>query len=242
MKDGVDARRGRKHKLRFCGPLWIVSESELQEDPITFLKVSWQNSRGLGLRLGLPEVTTVLSWTGMIFGLFANKKLGGLQDFAAYSELEFSSQDESEDFLIDKLDDGLLYRVQVGVQSLEGITKVHVVLRRFNDFLKLFADIKKEFPRKNTPPAPLKGLLRLKSRSLLEEVINVLAHYNEANEIKPRAEKGTCKLTSWSDSAFKSADVWLSCNPKGFDIIAFGYFVVSVRCDVIAVIYFVISM
>jgi len=41
----------------------------------------------------------------MIFGLFANKKLGGLQDFAAYSELEFSSQDESEDFLIDKLDD-----------------------------------------------------------------------------------------------------------------------------------------
>ncbi|RZC06130.1 PX domain-containing protein EREL1 isoform B [Glycine soja] len=64
---------------------------------------------------------------------------------------------------------GQFYRVQVGVQSPEGITKVHGVLRRFNDFLKLFADIKKEFPRKNIPPAPPKGLLRLKSRALLEE-------------------------------------------------------------------------
>ncbi|KAK7410258.1 hypothetical protein VNO78_00893 [Psophocarpus tetragonolobus] len=63
----------------------------------------------------------------------------------------------------------VFYRVQVGVQSPEGITKLHGVLRRFNDFLKLFADIKKEFPRKNIPPAPPKGLLRLKSRALLEE-------------------------------------------------------------------------
>ncbi|KAK7311882.1 hypothetical protein RJT34_10334 [Clitoria ternatea] len=63
----------------------------------------------------------------------------------------------------------VFYRLQVGVQSPEGITKVHRVLRRFNDFLKLFADLKKEFPRKNIPPAPPKGLLRLKSRALLEE-------------------------------------------------------------------------
>ncbi|KAK7351378.1 hypothetical protein VNO77_10781 [Canavalia gladiata] len=63
----------------------------------------------------------------------------------------------------------VFYRLQVGVQSPEGITKVHGVLRRFNDFLKLFADLKKEFPRKNIPPAPPKGLLRLKSRALLEE-------------------------------------------------------------------------
>ncbi|RDY14290.1 PX domain-containing protein EREL1, partial [Mucuna pruriens] len=64
---------------------------------------------------------------------------------------------------------GQFYRVQVGVQSPEGITRVHGVLRRFNDFLKLFSDLKKEFPRKNIPPAPPKGLLRLKSRALLEE-------------------------------------------------------------------------
>ncbi|XP_027355083.1 PX domain-containing protein EREL1 [Abrus precatorius] len=63
----------------------------------------------------------------------------------------------------------VFYRLQVGVQSPEGITKLHGVLRRFNDFLKLFADLKKEFPRKNIPPAPPKGLLRLKSRALLEE-------------------------------------------------------------------------
>ncbi|KAI9073788.1 hypothetical protein K1719_044235 [Acacia pycnantha] len=34
----------------------------------------------------------------------------------------------------------VFYRVQVGLQSPEGITTVHGVLRRFNDFLKLFAD------------------------------------------------------------------------------------------------------
>ncbi|KAF2287239.1 hypothetical protein GH714_039422 [Hevea brasiliensis] len=43
------------------------------------------------------------------------------------------------------------------------------VLRRFNDFLKLFTDLKKSFPKKNLPPAPPKGLLRMKSRALLEE-------------------------------------------------------------------------
>ncbi|XP_028792788.1 PX domain-containing protein EREL1 isoform X2 [Neltuma alba] len=59
--------------------------------------------------------------------------------------------------------------VQVGLQSPEGITTIHGVLRRFNDFLKLFADIKKEFPRKSIPSAPPKGLVRLKSRALLEE-------------------------------------------------------------------------
>lgn len=36
---------------------------------------------------------------------------------------------------------GQFYRVQVGVQSPEGITRLHGVLRRFNDFLKLFADV-----------------------------------------------------------------------------------------------------
>ncbi|CAL2234906.1 unnamed protein product [Prunus armeniaca] len=61
------------------------------------------------------------------------------------------------------------YRVQVGVQSPEGITTTSGVLRRFNDFLKLFNDLKKAFPKKNLPPTPPKGLLRMKSRELLEE-------------------------------------------------------------------------
>ncbi|XP_034917758.1 PX domain-containing protein EREL1 isoform X2 [Populus alba] len=61
------------------------------------------------------------------------------------------------------------YRVQVGLQSPEGVTTMRGVLRRFNDFMKLFTDLKKAFPRKNLPPAPPKGLLRMKSRALLEE-------------------------------------------------------------------------
>ncbi|GLT43649.1 hypothetical protein SLA2020_175850 [Shorea laevis] len=63
----------------------------------------------------------------------------------------------------------VFYRVQIGIQSPEGVTTTRGVLRRFNDFLKLFTDLKKAFPKKSLPPAPPKGLLRLKSRALLEE-------------------------------------------------------------------------
>lgn len=63
----------------------------------------------------------------------------------------------------------VFYRVQVGVQSPEGVTTTRGVLRRFNDFLKLFTNLKKEFPKKTLPPPPPKGLLRMKSRAMLEE-------------------------------------------------------------------------
>ncbi|KAJ4849997.1 hypothetical protein Tsubulata_016232 [Turnera subulata] len=63
----------------------------------------------------------------------------------------------------------VFYRVQVGLQSPEGTTTLRGILRRFNDFLKLYSDLKKAFPKKNLPPAPPKGLLRMKSRALLEE-------------------------------------------------------------------------
>ncbi|KAF5726252.1 Phox domain-containing protein isoform 1 [Tripterygium wilfordii] len=63
----------------------------------------------------------------------------------------------------------VFYRVQVGVQSPAGITITRGVLRRFNGFLKLFSDLKKAFPKKSLPPAPPKGILRMKSRALLEE-------------------------------------------------------------------------
>ncbi|XP_038898166.1 PX domain-containing protein EREL2 isoform X1 [Benincasa hispida] len=59
--------------------------------------------------------------------------------------------------------------VQVGVQSPEGITAMRGVLRRFNDFMNLFSDVKKAFPKKIIPPAPPKGILRMKTRALLEE-------------------------------------------------------------------------
>ncbi|XP_038898167.1 PX domain-containing protein EREL2 isoform X2 [Benincasa hispida] len=63
----------------------------------------------------------------------------------------------------------VFYRVQVGVQSPEGITAMRGVLRRFNDFMNLFSDVKKAFPKKIIPPAPPKGILRMKTRALLEE-------------------------------------------------------------------------
>lgn len=63
----------------------------------------------------------------------------------------------------------VFYRVLVGLQSPEGNTTTRVVLRRFNDFLKFLAALKRIFPRKNIPPAPPKGFLRMKTRPLLEE-------------------------------------------------------------------------
>uniref|UniRef100_A0A7N0R8E4 PX domain-containing protein n=1 Tax=Kalanchoe fedtschenkoi TaxID=63787 RepID=A0A7N0R8E4_KALFE len=63
----------------------------------------------------------------------------------------------------------VFYRVQIGVQSPEGHTTLWGVLRRFNDFLKLYTHLKNAFPKKNLPPAPPKGLMRLKTRALLDE-------------------------------------------------------------------------
>ncbi|KAJ8534979.1 hypothetical protein K7X08_016707 [Anisodus acutangulus] len=63
----------------------------------------------------------------------------------------------------------VFYRVLVGLQSPEGNTTTRVVLRRFNDFLKFLAALKRLFPRKNIPPAPPKGFLRMKTRTLIEE-------------------------------------------------------------------------
>ncbi|KAF5453248.1 hypothetical protein F2P56_028163 [Juglans regia] len=63
----------------------------------------------------------------------------------------------------------VFYRVQVGLQSPEGITTIRGILRRFNDFLKLFSEVRQVFPKKNLPPAPPKGILKIKSQTLLEE-------------------------------------------------------------------------
>lgn len=63
----------------------------------------------------------------------------------------------------------VFYKVLVGIQSPAAVTTTRGVLRRFNDFLKLFSDLKKAFPKKTLPSAPPKGLLRMKSRALLEE-------------------------------------------------------------------------
>lgn len=66
-------------------------------------------------------------------------------------------------------DSVVFYRVQVGIQSPEGITCIRGILRRYSDFLKFSSDLKKEFPMKKLPPSPPKGILRLKSKELMEE-------------------------------------------------------------------------
>ncbi|CAN6449814.1 unnamed protein product [Victoria cruziana] len=65
----------------------------------------------------------------------------------------------------------VFYRVQIGIQSPEGVTTVRTILRRFSDFLKLFTTLKRAFPRKNLPsPPPKHAFLRVNSsRVQLEE-------------------------------------------------------------------------
>ncbi|KAK1360104.1 PX domain-containing protein [Heracleum sosnowskyi] len=71
------------------------------------------------------------------------------------------------------------YRVQVAVQSPDGITTIRGVLRRFNNFLKLFSDLKNEFPKKKLPPAPARSLLRMKNKDYLEERRHALEDWME---------------------------------------------------------------
>jgi hypothetical protein len=66
-------------------------------------------------------------------------------------------------------DHAVFYRVQVAVQSPKRVTTTRGVLKRFSDFLKLYSDLTKAFPRKKLPPAPPKKLLRMRDKTLLEE-------------------------------------------------------------------------
>ncbi|KAI3928729.1 hypothetical protein MKW98_024330 [Papaver atlanticum] len=63
----------------------------------------------------------------------------------------------------------VFYRVQVGIQSPDGVSTARGVLRRFSDFMKLFSDLKRAFPKKNLPPAPSKHILRINSSRSLPE-------------------------------------------------------------------------
>ncbi|XP_048491845.1 PX domain-containing protein EREX isoform X2 [Beta vulgaris subsp. vulgaris] len=61
------------------------------------------------------------------------------------------------------------YRVQVGIQTPEAITTVRAILHRFSDFLKLFSELQKLFPKKILPAPPSKKLVGARNRSLIEE-------------------------------------------------------------------------
>ncbi|KAI3749930.1 hypothetical protein L2E82_20551 [Cichorium intybus] len=66
------------------------------------------------------------------------------------------------------------YGVKVGIQSPEGITTTRTVPIRFNEFLKLYSELRKEFPKKNLPPAPPKRLVKTKGKKVLVERICAL--------------------------------------------------------------------
>ncbi|XP_042470255.1 PX domain-containing protein EREL1-like isoform X3 [Zingiber officinale] len=62
------------------------------------------------------------------------------------------------------------YRIHVGIQSPEGVSTSHELLRRFSDFLQLYFVIKKAFPRKDIPMTPPKhALLRINSSHVFLE-------------------------------------------------------------------------
>ncbi|KAK9677225.1 hypothetical protein RND81_11G129300 [Saponaria officinalis] len=71
----------------------------------------------------------------------------------------------------------VFYRVQVGIQTPEAVTTTRGTLHRFSDFLNLFSELKKIFPKKNLPVPPSRKLLGSKSKSLTEERRSSLEHW-----------------------------------------------------------------
>lgn len=72
------------------------------------------------------------------------------------------------------------YNVQIGIQSPNGISAARSILRRFSDFLKLYATVKRLFPKKKIPQVPPKhSLLRNNSRPFLQERRRALEEWME---------------------------------------------------------------
>ncbi|KAG8372519.1 hypothetical protein BUALT_Bualt12G0074600 [Buddleja alternifolia] len=95
----------------------------------------------------------------------------------------------------------VFYRVQVGLQSPEGVTTTRGVLRRFSEFLKLSSDLKLAFRAKKLPLAPSKGLLRTKSRKLLEE-FDWFLYFPKRNDSSQRR----CALEDWMGKILSDMD------------------------------------
>ncbi|KAK4488862.1 hypothetical protein RD792_004652, partial [Penstemon davidsonii] len=98
----------------------------------------------------------------------------------------------------------VFYRVQVGLQSPEGVTTTRGVLRRFNDFLKLSVDLKRSFRKKKLPPTPTKGLLRMNSRTLFEEsTFDLFLYCPQVSNLSQRR----CSLEEWMAKVLSDIDI-----------------------------------
>ncbi|KAA0058745.1 filamin A-interacting protein 1-like isoform X5 [Cucumis melo var. makuwa] len=73
----------------------------------------------------------------------------------------------------------VFYMVQVGLQSPEGITSTRGISRRFNEFLELFYELKRAFPKKQLPPAPPKRVLRMKNSAFYDDRKSSLEEWME---------------------------------------------------------------
>ncbi|ERN00308.1 hypothetical protein AMTR_s00107p00113580 [Amborella trichopoda] len=101
----------------------------------------------------------------------------------------------------------VFYRVQVAIESPQGVSTTRSILRRFSDFLKLFTTLKRVFPQKNLPPAPPKhAFLRINSsrqhieerRAALEEWLNKLLYDNELSRSVSMASFLELEAAAWS--------------------------------------------
>ncbi|KAL2458774.1 Phox (PX) domain-containing protein [Forsythia ovata] len=116
----------------------------------------------------------------------------------------------------------VFYRVQVGLQSPEGVTTTRGILRRFSDFLKLLSDLKRAYPKKKLPPVPPKGLLRMRRRELLEErrcsledwMVKVLSDIDLSRSAPVACflELEAAARSSFSESSHQVSDVNLAGN------------------------------
>ncbi|CAH1422984.1 unnamed protein product [Lactuca virosa] len=70
--------------------------------------------------------------------------------------------------------DTVFYGVKVGIQSPEGITTTRTVPRRFNEFLNLYSELRKGYPKKNLPRPPPKRFVKAKSKKVLVDRICAL--------------------------------------------------------------------
>ncbi|XP_042757123.1 PX domain-containing protein EREL2 isoform X3 [Lactuca sativa] len=70
--------------------------------------------------------------------------------------------------------DAVFYGVKVGIQSPEGITTTRTVPRRFNEFLNLYSELRKGYPKKNLPRPPPKRFVKAKSKKVLVDRICAL--------------------------------------------------------------------
>ncbi|KAI3740674.1 hypothetical protein L2E82_31144 [Cichorium intybus] len=118
-------------------------------------------------------------WTGC-GGVLGYEDRRRRESFCLRQELEGRALRVNESMMIVETGDGryycykevlplaaMFYGVKVDIQSPEGITTTRTVPRRFNEFLKLYSELRKEFPKKNLPPAPPKKLVKTKGKKVL---------------------------------------------------------------------------